>query len=56
MTLAQINKEINKKEIIVSKLSKELHKNPNTSTELQWRKEKEILYHLEQIQGILTFN
>jgi hypothetical protein len=56
MTLTQINKEIEKKEILISKLSKNLHKNPNTATELNWRKEKEILYHLYEIQLILTFN
>jgi hypothetical protein len=55
MTLKQINKEIDKKEILISKLFKDLHKDPNTSTELQWRKEKEILYHLYEIQLILTY-
>jgi hypothetical protein len=55
MTLKQINKEIEKKEILISKLSKDLHKDPNTATELNWRKEKEILYHLDNIKHLLTF-
>lgn len=55
MTLTQINKEIEKKEILISKLAKDLHKFQTTEIEIQLNKEKEILYHLERIQGILTF-
>jgi hypothetical protein len=55
MILKQINKEIEKKEILISKLSKDLHKFQTTEIELNWRKEKEILYHLYEIQLILTY-
>lgn len=56
MTLTQIIKEIDKKEILISKLSKDLHKFQTTKIEMQLNKEKEILYHLEKIKLILTFN
>lgn len=56
MTLTQINKEIDKKEILICKLAKDLHKFQTTEIEMRLNKEKEILYHLEQIKLILTFN
>lgn len=56
MTLKQIHEEIYKKEILIFKLSKDLHRLQTTEIEIQLNKEKKILYHLEQIKLILTFN
>jgi hypothetical protein len=55
MTLTQINKEIEKKEILISKLSKDLHKFQTTEIEMELNKVKEILYHLDKIKHLLTF-
>ena len=54
MTLKQINKQIEKLEIKVSKLSRELRITPSTKVEMDLRKQKDILYHLEQIQYLIS--
>lgn len=54
MTLNQVTKQIEKLEVKVSKLSRELNKTGSTKIEMEWNKQKEILFHLEKIQGLLS--
>tara|TARA_R110000744_G_scaffold183682_1_gene303063 strand:+ start:531 stop:695 length:165 start_codon:yes stop_codon:yes gene_type:complete len=54
MTLTQITKQIEKLEIKVSKLSRELHKTGSTKIQMEWSKQREILFHLEKIQWLLN--
>jgi hypothetical protein len=55
MTLKQINKEIDKKEILIFKLSKDLHRLQTTEIEMELNKQKEILFYLNQIEHLLTY-
>ena len=54
MTLLQITKQIQKLEATISKLNKELNKTMKTQTEMELNKQREILFHLEKIQGLLN--
>jgi len=54
MTLLQITKQIEKLEIKVSKLSRDLQKTNSTKIEMEWMKQREILTYLEKIQGLLS--
>ncbi len=54
MTLKQITKEIDKKEVLIFKLSKDLHRLQTTKIEMQLNKEKEILFYLNQIEHLLN--
>ena len=54
MTLTQITKQIEKLETKVSKLSRELNRTMKTETEKELNKQREILFHLEKIQGLLS--
>tara|TARA_R110001606_G_scaffold309838_1_gene456812 strand:+ start:257 stop:421 length:165 start_codon:yes stop_codon:yes gene_type:complete len=54
MTLTQVTNQIKKLEIKVSKLSKELNKTGFTKIEMEWNKQREILFHLEKIKWLLN--
>jgi TolA-binding protein len=54
MTLTQVTKQIEKLENKISKLSRELNRTMKTETEMELNKQKEILFHLEKIQGLLS--
>ena len=54
MTLNQVNKQIEKSETKVAKLSNELRRKGTTEVEMKWMKQREILTHLEKIQGLLS--
>ena len=54
MTLTQVTKQIEKLETKVSKLSRELNRTMKTETEKELNKQREILFHLEKIQGLLS--
>ena len=54
MTLNQVTKQIEKLEVKVSKLHRELLRTNSTKIEMEWMKQKSILFHLENIQGLLS--
>lgn len=54
MTLKAITKEIENLEEKVSYLGRKLHKTQSTEVEKELYKAKEILYHFEKIQSLLT--
>ena len=54
MTLAQVTKQVEKVELKVSKLRRELQKTDRTSVEKEWRRQTEILSHLESIKHLIS--
>lgn len=49
-----VTKQIEKIETKIYKLNKELNKTMKTETEMELNKQREILFHLEKIQGLLS--
>jgi hypothetical protein len=54
MTTTNITKEIEKLEVKVTELGKKLYKTQSTQVEMELYKTKEILFHFEKIQALLT--
>jgi len=53
MTDLTITKQIEKLEVTIKKLHTQLVKTQCSKIEVQYNKQKSILYHLEKIQGLI---